>query len=423
MNKFFVILFHTYISRLKSKSFIITTIITALLVLGVTNLQQIITLFEQQEQSNIIAVTDRDGEWLDKLERQLEPVQDRIELVHYVETEQRAEDAVRDGEFDGYLQLTTSASGLPQAVYKANIVAEAVVPQQVEQALQQLKIAAATKQLGLHDTQVDEMFGAVDFERVALQEGAKSEEELNQARVLVYVLLFVIYFSVVFYGNMIATEVATEKSSRVMEILISSVSPIKQMFGKIAAVALLGLTQYAVIIGVGYVSIRNRFEQEVDHSLYEAMGLGQLSSLTIFYALLFFLLGYLLYATISAMLGSLVSRIEDVNQMIAPLNLLVIAAFIIAMFGLGSPESSLITFTSFIPFFSPMIMFLRVGMLQVPFWEVAASISILIVTILFFAGIGARVYRGGVLLYGKSSSFKDVKRAIVISKNEKRPPL
>lgn len=136
------------------------------------------------------------------------------------------------------------------------------------------------------------------------------------------------------------------------------------------------------------------------------------------YAFVFFLLGYFLYATLAAFLGSLVSRIEDVNQLITPMTYLLIIGFMIAMFGLVKPDATFITVTSYIPFFTPMLMFMRVGMLNLPIWEPILGIVILLVTIILFAIFGAKVYKGGVLLYGKSSSFKDIKKAMQLTKNE-----
>src|SRR5699024_2867369 len=136
------------------------------------------------------------------------------------------------------------------------------------------------------------------------------------------------------------------------------------------------------------------------------------------YAVVFFLLGYFLYATISAMLGSLVSRVEDVQQLVLPIVFLVMIAFFIAMFGLGMPEAKFITITSFIPFFATMISFLRIGVLIVRVWHDALSIGILIGRICVFAAIGERIYRDGVLMYGPTKSLKDLKSAFQISKKE-----
>ncbi|HHY22533.1 MAG TPA: ABC transporter permease [Bacilli bacterium] len=186
-------------------------------------------------------------------------------------------------------------------------------------------------------------------------------------------------------------------------------------------VALLGLTQYALIFGLGFFSIQQRMSTAT-----EEFGLGEIIDLQsfpielIFYAILFFLLGYFLYATLSAMLGSLVSRIEDVQTLIAPMNMLIVVAFFIAMFGMNNPDSIIVTVTSYIPFFAPMIMFLRIGLLSLPAWEIALSIGILLASVVIMGLISARVYRGGVLMYGKFSSWKDLKKAFVMSKRESR---
>jgi ABC-2 type transport system permease protein len=144
---------------------------------------------------------------------------------------------------------------MPTGLYKAASITDSETMMQVEQALQQVKNELATTQLGLSQDQITKLYEPIVFNIEALEESAKSAEELNQARGLVYVLLFVIYFSVILYASMIATEVAIEKSSRVMEILISSASPIKHMFGKILGIALLSLTQLTFWILIGYLTM------------------------------------------------------------------------------------------------------------------------------------------------------------------------
>src|SRR5699024_8534081 len=147
-------------------------------------------------------------------------------------------------------------------------------------------------------------------------------------------------------------------------------------------------------------------------------GLQDTSPSVYVYAVIFFVLGYLLYATLAAMLGSLVSRIEDVQQLMTPMIFLIMIAFFMAMFGLSAPQSTFVTVSSYIPFFTPMLMFLRVGMLDISIWEVFLAIAILIGTIILLSLLGARVYKGGVLMYGKSNSFKDFKKAIALSKKD-----
>ncbi|WP_096155259.1 MULTISPECIES: ABC transporter permease [Bacillus] len=416
MNKFFIIVMQTYMSKLRSKSFLISTAITALLIIGLTNMQTILETFERNDEK-LIAVLDNDGSFYTQLEAQFQGEEQRVNFEKIDGDPSSVEEKVLEGTYDGVLIIDEDQEGLPVGTFKARSISDHGTIFRIEQALQQVKVELATAKIGLTQEQIATLYAPVPFEVVPLEESAKSAEELNQARGIVYVLLFVMYFSVIMYSSMIATEVATEKTSRVMEILISSASPIKHMFGKILGIALLSITQLLLWFVIGYFSL-NRNLQDMTGGVFEYFGVGDLAVSTFVYAIIFFLLGYFLFATLAAFLGSLVSRIEDIQQMIAPMTILIVAAFMIAMFGLNNPDNSFIQVMSFIPFFSPMIMFLRVGMLNLPFWEIGLSIGILVGTIILLAMFGSKVYRGGVLMYGKSSSFKDIKKALQLTKKD-----
>ncbi len=403
---------HTYFSKLKTKSFIISTVITLLFIVGLTNINHIISLFDKEELKEI-TVIDETKALYPLFEQQMTAYAD-IEVQQSKKSVSDLKEDVLNDDLTGYLVLNTDEGGLPTATYYAKSITDSELHRAIEQSLQQMKLAIGTKQLGVEAEKLQQLFIPVEMEKVALLETAKSEEELDQARGLVYILLFVIYFAVIMYANMIAMEVATEKSSRVMEILVSSMAPIQQMFAKILGIALLSLTQFVLIAAVGFASMK--INSDNNQSIEGFFQFSDVPIQTFSYAIVFFVLGYFLYATLAAFLGSLVSKIEDVQQMITPLTFVVVAAFMIAMFGLSSPEATFIKVTSFIPFFAPMIMFLRVGMVHVPIWEIALSIGLLVLTIGLLTWFGAKVYKGGVLLYGKSSSFKDIKKAIQIIK-------
>jgi ABC-2 type transport system permease protein len=364
-----------------------------------------------------VAVLDETGQLYQPLKEQIAAINKDIVLVQYKGSEEEAEKDVKNEKYRGMVEIRYNEEQLPEATFKAMSVADSELYNEIMSGLQQLKTMIAASKINLTADQLQKLYDPVTFDKIALEENAKTEEELSQARGLVYVLLFIIYFAVIMYASMIAMEVATEKSSRVMEILISSVSPIKQMFAKILGIGLLSLTQLAVLLSVGYFSIKKNLSS-LEGGFFDAFGFGNIPFSTIAYAVIFFILGYFLYATLAAFLGSLVSRIEDVQQMITPMTLMVVAGFMIAMFGLGQPDAPFITVTSYIPFFTPMIMFLRVGMLALPAWEAIAGISILLATIILLAIFGARVYKGGVLMYGKSNSFKDIKKALQLTKKE-----
>ncbi|MFE6376713.1 ABC transporter permease [Bacillus subtilis] len=419
MNKFWIMLSHTYKNKIMTKSFIISTVITVLLVLVVTNLESIISLFQGDDAKEKIAVVDETDELYPVFSKQLKAVDTDGDLD--VKLSKQSEDEVtkqvKDESLDGMLIIKRDEKGTISGTYKALTISDESTYQTLQQALTQTKTAVGTAELGVSQETISSLYAPVTVWQKALKEGAKSEEELGQTVGLVYIMLFVIYFSVIMYASMIAMEVATEKSSRVMEILISSMPPIQQMFAKLLGIGLVGITQLAIIIGAGSLSLKLNQKSETASSVGGFLNLTDVSATTVIYAVIFFLLGYFLYATLAAFLGSVVSRIEDVQQTITPMTLLVVAGFMIAMFGLNAPDAGFITVTSFIPFFTPMIMFLRVGMLDIPFWQAAVGIGITLLTIVILAVIGARIYKGGVLIYGNSSAFKAIKQALRLAKN------
>ncbi|NNV06784.1 ABC transporter permease [Geobacillus sp. C56-T2] len=408
MNKFWLVMGHTYVTKLKAKAFLVTTALTCLLIIGLANVQTIIEAFTGDETAHV-AVIDRTQSLYKALEKQVNNKE--IALTKITDLEDEAKKAVKEGKWDGLLVLSTDEKGLPKAFYYANTIADNRTSEELERGVNALKTALAAAKIGLTKEQLAVLYQPVPFQKVALEKNAKSEEELNEARSLVYVLLFAMYMFVLMYGGMIATEVATEKSSRVMEILVSSIHPVQQLFGKIIGVALVSLTQFFVFFAVGFAALKASGQE-----VWRFLGLDQ-TPLSIWgYALIFFLLGYLLYAVLFAVLGSLVSRVEDVQPAITPVMLMVVAAFMIAMVGLNMPESPFVVGASFIPFFTPMLMFLRIGLVSVPAWEVALSLALLVATMALLILVGAKVYRGGVLMYGRMNVFKDMKQAIQLTK-------
>ncbi|MGG4509098.1 ABC transporter permease [Heyndrickxia sporothermodurans] len=417
MNRFGIMLGHAYMSKLKSKSFIITTVIMLIGVLILGNMNRIIDLFSGGDTKDKIAVIDESSTVFDPLQQQLKSINKDIQLIKVDKSEADLQKAVNNKKYKAYLIISLDQSKLPKAVYKAPTLTNTELSGQLAQALQTVKASMAAAQLNLSADKLALLNSPVAFKEVSLENNAKSAEELAQARGLVYILLFAIYFAVIFYASMVGMEIATEKASRVMEILISSASPTQQMFAKIIGGALLGLTQMAFLLAVAYFTIKQNLG-EMEGGFFEFFGFSDIKASTIIYAIVFFLLGYLLFATLAAFLGSLVSRIEDAQQMMMPMTFIVMIGFFIAMSGLNNPSAGFVTVTSYIPFFTPMIMFLRVGMLDLPLWVGLSGVAVLIISIIIMAIIGARIYRGGVLMYGKSNSLKNIKKALQLSKNE-----
>lgn len=416
MNKFWTIFSHTYMTKVKTKSFIISTIITLLFIFGISNIQTIIDMFSDDGDKEV-AVIDESNELFEPFVTTLDATDNPIEPVLYEDGLEAGKNEVEDETYEALLVLERGEDHVPAATLYMNSVKEGGLQTDLEEALQQLKVAMATQNAGIDDEQLQAIYAPVSFDTMALDDSAKSGDMQKQTRGIVYAMVILMFMTVMMYGTMIATDVATEKSSRVMEILISSASPVTHLFAKILGMTMLGLTQIIIFVGFGYVLISSKID-DMTGGVFEVFGMKDVSMALIIHAILLFFLGYILYATLAAMLGSLVSRVEEVNQLIMPMTFLLLIGFYIALFGMGFPDSAFVVITSYIPFFTPMVMFLRIGMLHIPIWEIAISYGILIGSIILLAAIGARIYKGGVLMYGKSSSFKDIKKAIALSKKE-----
>ncbi|MFC5591753.1 ABC transporter permease [Sporosarcina soli] len=421
MREFMIIFKQAFVTKAKTKSFIITTAVMMVAIFLFANMGKIIDSVQDMtggddESEAVLLVRDDSGVLIEKLKMQFEANESGTTVESSDQSEQQLTEQVKEGEIDSFLTLALDDTKTIHAKYTTMSAMEFTLPMMLQDALQSIQTEMQAEQLSLSTEQVQTLFAPISFEQQSVSPSSKTKEELSQARGLVYVLMFLIYFAVIIYSSMIATEVATEKSSRVMEILISSVSPVKHMFAKVLGIGSLGLVQMVLLGGAGYIALKSTSSSESADGFFSVFGFSNLHVGTIVYAILFFLLGYFLYATLAALLGSLVSRTEDVQQMIMPMSLLIVAAFVIAVSGLSNPEMAYLQYASFFPFFTPLVMFLRVGMLDLPAWEPVLSIVIMLVTIFVLGWFGARVYRGGVLMYGPSRSLKDIKKAIQLGK-------
>jgi len=418
MREFMIIFMQAFMTKAKTKSFIVTTAIMIASIFLFANLSSIIDSVKSVtggDSEEALYVIDNSGVLVDQLAAQFNTNESGISIEESKESVQTLTQQVSEGEIDSFLAVGLSSSNTIEATFTSMNAMELNLPMMIGDALQSIQTEIKAEELSLSTDQVQTLFAPIEFKQEAVSASAKSEEELNQARGLVYVLMFLIYFAVIYYSSMIATEVATEKSSRVMEILISSVSPVKHMFAKVLGIGSLGLLQMALLGISGFIAMQTTSSDMADGAA-SFLGFSDMKVTTVIYAVVFFLLGYFLYATLAALLGSLVSRTEDVQQAIMPIMILVIVAFMIAVTGLSNPDMAYVKYTSFVPFFAPLVMFLRVGMLDLPMWEPLLSIGIMLVTIFVLGWFGARVYRGGVLMYGPSRSLKDIKKAIQLGK-------
>lgn len=230
-----------------------------------------------------------------------------------------------------------------------------------------------------------------------------------------YIMIFALYMVILLYGQMVATNVASEKSSRAMELLITSAKPTAMMFGKVIASCLAGLIQLTAIFGSAFLFFNLNKADWADNMIINSIFDMPLDLLL--YMLLFFVLGFFIYAFLYGAVGSTASKLEDINTSVMPITLLFIAAFFVVMFSMtsGNVDNVAMKICSYIPFTSPMAMFTRIAMSTVPTYGIVSSVAILIVSVFGVGVLSAKIYRVGVLLYGTTPKIGSILKSVLKS--------
>ncbi|MDR1059655.1 MAG: ABC transporter permease [Clostridiales bacterium] len=230
---------------------------------------------------------------------------------------------------------------------------------------------------------------------------------------IAYALVFLLYITTIMYGQYTLVSVVTEKSSKAMELLITSAKPLRLMFGKVFGTGCAGLTQFCAVMLCAAASLGanmrswERLSPEIAGIISATFSAG-----IMVYAVAFFLLGFFSYAFIYAAMGSTVSRMEDAGAVATLPMILVVATFMVSMAGMAMPSAPYVTVCSFVPFLSPMVMFVRVCMTEVPLYEVLAAIALNCAYVFCSGWVSAKIYRVGVMLYGNAPKPRDILRYI-----------
>ncbi len=275
-------------------------------------------------------------------------------------------------------------------------------------ALQEVYRVTAMVQNGMSPKQAEEIL-SVRIESSTLTLG----KDQMQNFFYTYIMIFALYMGILLYGQMVATNVATEKSSRAMELLITSAKPASMMFGKVLASCIAGLLQLIAIFGSALLFYNINKSAWGDNWIIESM--FNIPVNLFVYMLVFFILGFLIYAFLYGAIGSTASKLEDINTSVMPITFLFIIAFFVVIFSMqnGNVDNILMRVCSYIPFTSPMAMFTRICMSTVAWYEIAISITILIGSTVGIGLLSAKIYRVGVLLYGTPPKISSIIRSML----------
>jgi ABC-2 type transport system permease protein len=408
MNSFWTIFLQNYKSKVKSKSYFAITIIVSMLIIGLMNFDKIYNLFAGNEDDQVVVVTEKE-ELYSTIHQVFKNVDSKIQVKRSTD-KQKAESGVKNGDYTYAIVVEE----LNNKQLKATYITETDVNQQdvskVQTILSQIQSSNFAQQLNLSQDELKVLTTPVEIHTKTVSDKVKDGEHTEGVGILINVFIMLNYLMILMYAAQLATDVATEKSSRVMELVVSSISPTKHLYAKLFSTLLAGITQiiiWGLVATVGYKTAINDSKNDILNSI----DLNSVAPTLVFYGILFFTLGFLLYGSLSCLFGSIITRIEESSQAVMPLMFMLLAALYIAIYGMSNPSSMVVTITSYVPFFTPIVMLVRIGFLNIPVWEIALALAILIATICMMIGLTSRVYRGGVLIYGKGA-FSNIKKAI-----------
>ena len=415
-----VLIQREYVERVRNKTFVVSTIVGLLAILVLSFAPAIMDKIQSADKSQIV-ILEQTGQVTAYLDEQLQTKLPNGERQFSfqsvvanssdwaVQKKDLIEKLLADNTTSAVLEI--APPGAPDSVVwhskKINLGGDSA---KVNAILQQMTTQQRIQASGLSQTQLTTIFTPLTFDSQVEGLKASSKEQQTQNMMLVYILLFMLYFSLIAYGMSVANGVVEEKSSRVMEMMIATVKPASMMTAKILGIGAVGLTQYFIWIGtgLGLLTLKGK-----GISLIPGMTLQltTIEPLYLTYFGIFFILGFLLYASMYAGIGAMVSRPEDTNQAVGPMTFLIVAAFMVAMVSLYSPDNPWIVWLSYVPFFTPMVLFSRLILTDVSTIGVLLGILDLVVTLLLFMWMAGRMYRVGVLMYGKVS-WRDMIRLV-----------
>jgi ABC-2 type transport system permease protein len=415
-----------YLFRVRGRAFVVTTLLLAAVVVAAALLPTFLGALGVADPAEI-AVSDEAGDLpfdpVEELQGVLsataEAAGEEGAQVVLVEDAEAAAEQVRAGELDGLLTISRGDDGELAFEYLSDQSPGNQTRGLVTAASNDMATADRLARAGIPPEDSDALFAPADFTATAVDpDEAVEEEDFGGALLLSYVVVILTFMAILTYGNWVAQSVAEEKSGRVMELLITAATARQLLIGKVFGTGAAGLTQFVAIIaafGIGLLlsgPVANLLGAAGDAPFQlPEIDPGFLAAFTAF-----FVLGFLLYCTLYAAAGSMVSRVEDAQQAAGPLIYLAIGGYLISFFAPNDPDGQLVAIASIVPFFSPYLMPTRMLLGDPATWEVVLALVLLAVTLATSLWVAARIYSAGVLLYGQRVGLRSVWRATRVAR-------
>lgn len=412
-NSLGLVIEREYFERVKRKSFIISTILVPIIMIALMMAPALFMIFSKTEQKTV-QVVDQTGVLASRLGGNDE--------IKFVSADAPVDSLRKNEDNEAILVIGSNAVDDPShgitllSRGSISMMTDAFITGQIKSAVEDVRM----ERYNIPD--IKEIIKSVDADvtmstvRIDQEEDTETSSELSYFLSLIMDMM--LYMFIIIYGQMVMTSIIEEKNNRVLEIVVSSVKPFNLMLGKIAGVGLVAITQiliWAVLIGTAIAIATPFLTPENLGADAPAAVTGAISQFTepsflislLVNTLLFFIGGFLFYASIYAAIGSAVSNVQDASQLSSIATMPVIIGIIASMAIINDPSSTLAFWVSIIPFTSPMAMMARLPY-GVPVWEIALSIALLYISFVFMIWLCGKIYRVGIFMYGKKPTFVEL---------------
>ena len=418
MNKFKVIAGEVYKKNVKSAGFI-SMVLSPIIILAIVG-SVIYFVGSAFDEVPKIALITTDSE----ISTALESNKEQFDVNKKIKTKAAAEKAMKNEQLDGYLVIKTENDRI-DAQYVHTSVAKTIDMMSLEVLLTNTQLNRIALKLDLTQEEVMQLKSSANVEdRVIHFEGETvSNQNISDTSIKrwsAYVVGIAVFLFIINYSSIIAQEIASEKGTRIMEIVLSSVSSSVHFFGKLIGILLVCLTQVIIYGVIGFIAYQVGKQFELVQTIMQGINIKELLQGLLGYSAIYFVLGIVLYASIAAFLGSLVSKIEDVNKAVTPLIFLSMIGFYAGMFAFASPNQLIVKIASYIPFFTPMVMPFRVASETVTNTGNILAILFMIVFTVLCSYVSLILYRSNVLVYSDAGMFKTMRASWNIMRNEKK---
>ncbi len=311
---------------------------------------------------------------------------------------------ISDGKIDGFLWLTDKDLADRKVVYSAKDVTDFGESIELRNAVQSALVKRQLAQKGMSGAEVETLLKPIDLDSIRIEKGKEGASGISVFLVS-FTMVMLLYVNVLMYGFAVMRSIIEEKSSRILEVLLSTVTSKQLLAGKIIGVGAVGLTQTIIwlLVGLAFslpgLAASNSMMSNVHIPLAGVVAFG-----------VFFILGYFLYSTMYAALGAMVNSDQEAQQVQWPAMLPIIFAIVLSTPVLQHPNSPLAFWTSMVPFFAPILMFVRVMVETPPMWQIILCIALMLLTTWGLLGLSSRIYRVGILMYGKRPTLPELRR-------------